>query len=69
MVEFSDFISEHTLMDLPLGGGVYSWLISHDPHVWSRIDRFCLSGLESYVFGGFPEKATPLVFESLPYSS
>lgn len=30
-------------MDLSLAGGSFTWLISHDPPVWSRIDRFLVS--------------------------
>jgi hypothetical protein len=37
--EFSDFISEQDLMDLPLVG-VFAWSISHDPLMWSRINIF-----------------------------
>jgi hypothetical protein len=30
-------------MDLPLASGSFTWSISHDPPVWSRIDRFLVS--------------------------
>jgi hypothetical protein len=43
MMEFFDFISDQCLMDLPLGGGAYTWPISCDLPVWSRIDRFLIS--------------------------
>ena len=43
MMEFSKFISDQGLMDLPLAGGCFTWSISHDPPVWSRIDRFLVS--------------------------
>ena len=42
-MEFSDFISELGLMDLPLAGGSFTWSISQDPPLWSRIDRFLVS--------------------------
>jgi hypothetical protein len=56
MMEFSDFISDQGLMDLPLGGGAYTWSISHDPPVWSRIDRILNFRMGSFVFGCVPEK-------------
>jgi hypothetical protein len=31
MMELSNFISNQGLMDLPLGGGAYTWSISCDP--------------------------------------
>jgi exonuclease III len=40
MREFSDFIFERSLMDLPLTGGVCTWSNSQS---WSRIDRFLVS--------------------------
>jgi hypothetical protein len=43
MTDFFDFIADQGLMDLPLGGGSFTWLISHDPPVRSRIDCFLVS--------------------------
>jgi hypothetical protein len=43
MMEFSDTISNKVLIDLPLLGGAFTWSISHDPPLWSRIDRFLVS--------------------------
>jgi hypothetical protein len=40
MREFSDFIFERGLMDLPLTGGLCTWSNSQS---WSRIDRFLVS--------------------------
>jgi hypothetical protein len=37
MVEFSDFISEQGLIDLPIVGGSFTWLNSWDVPSWSRI--------------------------------
>jgi hypothetical protein len=54
MMEFSDFISDQGLMDLPLVGGSCTWSLSHDPPKWSRIDPFLVS----------LEKAFPPMFES-----
>jgi endonuclease/exonuclease/phosphatase family metal-dependent hydrolase len=42
MMEFSDFISEQGLLDLPLVGGSYTWSLSNPP-MWSRIDRLFVS--------------------------
>jgi hypothetical protein len=39
MTEFSDFILEHGLMDLPLTGGSFTWTNLS----WSRLDRFLVS--------------------------
>jgi hypothetical protein len=38
--EFADFIGDHGLMDLPLGGGMSTWSNSLS---WSRLDRFLVS--------------------------
>jgi len=43
IMEFSNFISDQSLMDLHLVGGAYTWLIPRDPPIWSRIDRFLIS--------------------------
>ena len=43
MMEFFEFISEQGLMDLPLAGGSFTWSISLDPPLWSRIDQFLVS--------------------------
>jgi hypothetical protein len=38
-----DFISDQGLMDLPLAGGSFTWSLSQNPPVWSRIDCFLVS--------------------------
>ncbi|KAF5461248.1 hypothetical protein F2P56_021060 [Juglans regia] len=43
MRDFSDFISEQELMDLPLSGGTFTWSNNRDCPSWSRIDRFLLT--------------------------
>jgi hypothetical protein len=40
MEEFSRFIFDHGLMDIPLMGGQFTW---SNGSSWSRIDRFLLS--------------------------
>ncbi|XP_035544586.1 uncharacterized protein LOC118347981 [Juglans regia] len=40
MVDFSDFIFESGLMDIPLMGGEYTW---SNHFSWSRLDRFLIS--------------------------
>ena len=43
MMDFSDFIEESHLMDLPLGGGQYTWSSGSDHPSMSRLDRFLVS--------------------------
>jgi hypothetical protein len=43
MIEFSNFIADQSLLDLPLAGGSSTWSIAQDPPMWSRIDRFLVS--------------------------
>jgi exonuclease III len=43
MREFSNFIFEQGLMDIPLVGGKFSWSNNRDDQCWSRIDRFLFS--------------------------
>jgi hypothetical protein len=40
---FSDFFSEHGLVDFPLAEGAFTWSRSFDPPIWFRIDRFLVS--------------------------
>jgi hypothetical protein len=40
MEEFSDFILELGLMDIPIWGGSIAWSRNHDSPLWSRIDSF-----------------------------
>jgi hypothetical protein len=39
-MEFSDFIFEQDLMDLPLTGGPFMWSNNQETPSWSRLDRF-----------------------------
>ena len=43
MLDFSDFIFDHNLIDLPLEGGIFTWSNSRVMASWSRLDRFLLS--------------------------
>jgi hypothetical protein len=43
MMDFSDFIEESQLVDLPLGEGQYTWSRGLDNPAISQIDRFFLS--------------------------
>ena len=43
MLDFSDFISEHNLIDFPLEGGTFTWSNSRAVALRSRLDRFLLS--------------------------
>lgn len=40
MLDFSNFISDQDLLDIPLAGGSFTWLNSREHPSWSRIDRF-----------------------------
>ena len=50
---FSDFITLHGLMDLPLEGGLYTWSNASSA---SRIDRFLLSNSCRSVHSFLPKK-------------
>ena len=43
MLDFSDFISEHNLIDFPLEGGTFTWSNSRAVALRSRLDKFLLS--------------------------
>ncbi|XP_059454993.1 uncharacterized protein LOC132185205 [Corylus avellana] len=43
MMDFSDFISENGLVDIPLVGGQFTWSNNQENEIWSRIDQFLLS--------------------------
>ena len=44
MREFSNFISEQGLIDIPLQGGSFTWSNSHEVASNARLDRFLFSG-------------------------
>ena len=58
MYDFSDFISLHGLMDIPLEGGLFSW-----PNCTSasRIDQFLFSPVLAEYFTHFSQKRLPRV--------
>ena len=43
MMDFSDFIEESHLVDVPLGRGQYTWSSGSEIPSMSRIDRFLVS--------------------------
>jgi len=43
MRDFYDFISNQGLMDFPLARDYFTWSLTLDPPVWSRIDHFLIS--------------------------
>ncbi len=43
MYDFSDFISGHGLVDLPLLGGIFTWSNNREVSSMSRLDRFLFS--------------------------
>ena len=40
MLDFSNFISEHNLIDLQLEGVTFTWFNSREVASWSRLDKF-----------------------------
>jgi hypothetical protein len=56
MMEFSDFIFEQDLMDLPLAGGPFTWSNNQS---WSRLDRFLVSPDWEVKFPGSLQKRLP----------
>jgi hypothetical protein len=59
MMEFSDFISEQGLMDLPLAGGPFAWSNNQENPSWSRLDRFLVSPDWDVKFLGTLQKRLP----------
>ena len=59
MMGFSYFIYEQGLMDLPLVGGAFTWSVSQDPPLWSRIDHFLVSPELEAWFLGVRQKRLP----------
>lgn len=45
MFKFSDFIAKHSLVDLPLEGGEFTWFCDSDRPSMSRIDSVGVCGL------------------------
>lgn len=59
MRNFSDFISELGLLDLPLLEGQFTWSNNQDPPSKSRIDKFLLSSDWEDHFSNMAQKALP----------
>jgi hypothetical protein len=59
MSDFSEFLHDQGLLDLPLAGGFFTWSISQDPPKWSRIDRFLISHEWEARFPGVSQKRLP----------
>jgi hypothetical protein len=51
MHEFSDFISELGLLDIPLKGGLFTWSNNREVSTKSRIDHFFISSEWAHHFG------------------
>ena len=43
MFKFLDFIAKHSLIDLPLVGGEYTWFRDSDSPFMSRLDRVLIT--------------------------
>jgi len=56
MMEFSEFIYEQGLMDLPIAGGSFTWSNNQDISYWCRIDRFLVSSDWKVKFPGLFQK-------------
>jgi endonuclease/exonuclease/phosphatase family metal-dependent hydrolase len=59
MMEFSDFIFEQDLMDLPLVGGPFTWSNNQETPSWSHLDRFLVSPDWEVKFPGSLQKRLP----------
>jgi len=59
MMEFSDFIFEQDLMDLPLVGRPFTWSNNQEIPSWSRLDRFFVSPNWEVKFSGSLQKRLP----------
>jgi hypothetical protein len=58
MSDFSDFLQEQGLLDLPLAGGLFTWSLTPK---WSRIDRFLISSDWEARFPGVSQKRLPRI--------
>lgn len=64
MIEFSEFITKSSLMDLPLIGGIDTW---SNNHMWSRLDRFLESSdCESHFSNIYQKRLTRLGSNHFP---
>jgi hypothetical protein len=54
-------------MDLPLAGGCFTWSVSHDPPLWSRLDHFLVSlELEEWFLGILQKRLPRLCSDHFP---
>ena len=61
MKDFSEFIQDMGLIDLPLHGATYTWTRGEDFLQASRIDRFLISAEWNEFFGVVKQVALPRV--------
>lgn len=61
MRDFSRFIDDMELIDLPLHGGQYTWFRGNNEHSASRIDRFLISSQRDNSFKAIKQSVLPRV--------
>jgi endonuclease/exonuclease/phosphatase family metal-dependent hydrolase len=62
-----DFIFDQGLMDLPLARGSFTWSLTQDPPIWSRIDCFLVSlDWEARFPGVFQKRLSRLYSDHFP---
>jgi hypothetical protein len=59
MQAFSNFISDFSLMDIPLNGGIYTWSNNREITSRSKIDRFLFSFVWADHFGLVNQRRLP----------
>lgn len=59
MRNFSDWITQHELIDLPMGGSLYTWTNKQQVPVMCRLDRFLVSPSWIEIFPNCIQKSLP----------
>ena len=64
MFDFSNFIENNFLVDLPLDGASFIWFRDFEPKSMSRIDRTLVSADWEDHFGNVPQRVLPRVISN-----